>query len=298
MRDDLGLTIHGRQQLILDSTPQPAQVVETPGQAQVPRPLVGSIRGRGCHRTRLQQDEKAIVDRPLNVLRRAEDRFCRAESGDDLIEPVGVEGRRRPSQVFDLGSAGGEREPAAGLGWAVLDDPAGCGIDRPVVGLDGAVDEALVEAVNRLDRHAPGSGGVDPERDARDLAFDESLDDHRHGTRIRVDPEFAPIEQRPVGPQRGPHRADGVDDLVDPADPDERVVEPGERGALGVLAERRRPHCQRPGCEFTDQALGELGLDSLRDRRRAGNGCGSAAPCPRSPPSACRRSSCGRAPGG
>ena len=114
--DLVRLPVHRRQQLELDPLTQNAEVVEAPGQTQVPRPLVALTSSRGGHGARLQKNQPPIGNRPFHVLRHTEERFSCARRLEDPGQTFFVE-RRRASQLqrhlLDHES-GGLGQPAAG----------------------------------------------------------------------------------------------------------------------------------------------------------------------------------------
>ena len=178
-----------------------------------------------------------------------------------------------------------------GSRWAMLDDPAGCSVDRPVVGLDGAVDETLVETVDGLHGDSSGSVGWTPNAmpetsPSTSLESPPPWRSSRGRSPARVDraaPGRSTATPRPIALRRRHRRGrDPENESCRPANDAPSASSPGADDA--PPAARTQIPVRRSGARSRPRA----------GPRRAGIGCGSAAPCPRSPPSACRRSSCGR----
>ena len=66
----------------------------------------------------------------------------------------------------------------------VVGHPTTRALDVPDVGFDGAVDQALVEAVNRFHHRQLRIGWMDAESDPGDIALDKLLDDDGHLLRL------------------------------------------------------------------------------------------------------------------
>ena len=153
------------------------------------------------------------------------------------------------------------------LGGVVLEQGAVAAVESPAVGLDDAVDEALVQAVHGLDQGALVVLGMAAERHAGALPGDDLLHHHGHDAAPGVEPELPAVEQGRVGPERGPHELDVLEDRVDAAHVDVGLVEPGERGGGRVLAGRRGAHDGRRAGEARGERLRQRRAHLLRQRR-------------------------------
>ena len=77
----------------------------------------------------------------------------------------------------------------------VFEQRAVTAIERPAVGLDDAVHEALVEAVHGFDQGLPIVVGVTAEGHSRALAGDDLLHHHGHDAAPGVEPQLSSVEQ-------------------------------------------------------------------------------------------------------
>lgn len=77
---------------------------------------------------------------------------------------------------------------------------------------------------------AAPSSRAPPEDDTRLHPDHEFLDDDRHGAVVNIESQLLPVEQRGIGPQRGPHEPYVIEDGVDTPYIQERFMEPRERG--------------------------------------------------------------------
>ncbi len=150
---------------------------------------------------------------------------------EDHGDFFGIEGRGTRTirrHRFGNGLRPSDHQPSPFARCRVEHYAAGGPVEVPMVGLDRAVYQALIETVDRLDDRPLRFGRVDAEADARGRPQHQPLNHHRHGAGVHVDPELAAVEQSAIGPQRGPHAADRVAEGGGAADPDEGIVEAGE----------------------------------------------------------------------
>ena len=249
------------------------QVVEAAPQAQVGGAAVAGRAGEGGDRARLQREELVAAQRPLDVLRRGEvvlgaPRQVERRCGSSASASGAVARAAASAERDEAHAVGSRRHHLAALRGAVLDDAPVAPVERPAVGLDGAVDEALVQAVDGLHQGQVLDLRMAAEGDARALAGDDLLDDDGHGAARRVEAELAPVEQCAVRPQRRPDELDVLEDRVDAADVHVRLVQAGERCAGRVLAGRRRAHDGGHAREARGERLRQRRAQLARQGRR------------------------------
>ena len=111
-----------------------------------------------------------------------------------------------------------------------LDDVSGLEIQRPAVGIDQAVNQ--IAAGTRHDLHdsvvSSGLPWIAPESHAGAILVDHLLDDNGHLAERRVQGQFLAVQQRRIGPEGGPHYADGVEHGIYAHHADDRLVQAGE----------------------------------------------------------------------
>ncbi len=198
-----------------------------------PSTAVDVVTGRDCRST-----SRPFRHRPLDILRRAEEGPGVEHSLEDPGQILGIEGwhfRQLLRHVLDNGLRIPSYQPAALARRCVRNNSAGGPVQGPAIGLDGAVDQALVEAVDGFDDREFRVGRVDAEDDPRHLAVDEFLDHNRHRAGVDIDPELAAVEQSSVAPQRRPHAANGFDHGRAAPHTHKALVEPRERSSWRVL---------------------------------------------------------------
>ena len=127
------------------------QAVEASRQAQVRGAPVAGLAGQRGDGARLQREELVAAQRPLHVLRRLEVPLGAPRQAEHARHLVGRQ-RGRAAAVAGQGdqahAVGRRRHHLETLGLMVLEQRAVAAVERPAVGLDDAVHEALVQAVH------------------------------------------------------------------------------------------------------------------------------------------------------
>ena len=140
--------------------------------------------------------------------------------------------------------------------------PEGGLVGVELVRVHGALHDRLAEPVRARDEHGPVEPrlGVDGEQHAggADIRSHHPLDPRRQRHVVVVEAVVHPVRDRPVVVQRREHAADRGEDVLDPADVQERLLLTRERRVRQVL--RRGAGAHRP--------RHRLGLRVARDERR------------------------------
>ena len=214
---------------------------------------VGSTR-EGRDRATLQQVQRAVGERPFDVLRHSEVTLCGAGEGGD------------PQHVF-----AGEH---CGLGGRRALDNGAVAVDAPGLAFDGTGDEGVAAALRRGDdgdRTAPRHR-IGAESHARCVAVDHLLDDHGRRCRRACDSGFGAIADQSHAVARDPHPRHVFGDLR-ARHVEEAVELPGQRMRGAVLVLRRRAN----GVAAGGGRRTERRFDRRADRRRQPNARGDRA---------------------
>ena len=137
------------------------------------------------------------------------------------------------------------------------DQPGHHGLAQPGAGVD---DDLAALAGDRVGR----------EHHAGELGVDHPLDDDRHPCGCRLDLLAAAVGDGPLGPQRRPAAAYGVEHRVVADDVEVGVLLAGEGGAGKVLRGRAGADRDRPAAELGVR-LGDRGATAPPGSRRCSN---------------------------
>jgi hypothetical protein len=123
---------------------------------------------------------------------------------------------------------------------------AAVALEDVVVGRHGARDRRLAEADDDLDHHAIAALAhrIAGEEDAGDIRVDHALDDDGHA-QVAQRPLLGPVEQGPLGEERGPAVTDPSTHLIAAANVEERLLLAREARGFGVLRGGAGPHGDR-----------------------------------------------------
>ena len=225
-------------------------------------------------RTRLQQPQLALRERPLDVLGQAVvERLDLDRGRGELFEScprLSDERWRSSSATSSVRVPCSPSETiCCSLGPIVVSfDSEGLSVDDIAVGCDVTADHRLSEAEAGFDDQlrALAGGGVGGEQNARDLRRHHDLGHDRHRHRSLVDAVLMAIGDRLRGPQRRPAVLHRRNHGVGSANVEVGLLLSGERQIGEVLRVRRRADRQsRVVIREPCVGLGDLGHQLLRE---------------------------------
>ena len=138
--------------------------------------------------------------------------------------------------------------------------------ENPPVRLHRAVHQPLVQTPDRLHDGLGRVGRAFPEHDPRSFRGDHLLDEDRHFTFRRRQPQLLPVEQRPVRPQGSEDEPHVVQHGGRPLDVQKRFVQSRERGLYPVFPRGRGTHRDRTVPEGRTDPLAKCSVQVDRPR--------------------------------
>ncbi len=185
-----------------------------------PTPFGVRVGFRGRDRTRLEDRQRARPACPLHVRRPAEQILDLLQCVEDSTQIVAIEQGLRLARCRS---------------WIAL--PASptqnlfrLAIDLPAIRVGGSVDQKTARTRDGLDDRSitRTPAWILPEGHARSIGVNHLLNQHGHPAAGGVQPQLPPIQQRGIGPKRGPDHAHGLADLRLAAHIGDGLVKAGE----------------------------------------------------------------------